>query len=50
MFPIELTHLFLRSSIQQMFVTIWKHSTFKLKFSKQVVNEALLVKEEIDVD
>jgi hypothetical protein len=50
MFPIELTHLFLRSSIQQMFVTVWKCSTFKLKFSKQVVNEALLVKEEIDVD
>jgi hypothetical protein len=33
-----------------MFGPIWKCSTFKLNFSKQVVNEALLVREEIDVD
>jgi len=32
-----------------MFRPIWKRSTFKLNFSKQMVNEALLVREEIDV-
>jgi hypothetical protein len=32
-----------------MFRPIWKRSTFKLNFSKQMVNEALLVREEINV-
>jgi hypothetical protein len=28
---------------------VWKHSTFKLNFSKQVVKEALFVMDKIDV-
>jgi hypothetical protein len=35
--------------LELMFSLIWKCSTFKLNFYEQMVNEALLVKEEINV-